>query len=259
MVRSMRVRIRVGDEEFNCSIRAHAWHRAEELNTVDGTIEIEAVSAVTSVHSVLGTVHGRLERAAPNGPFIVLLGMEQIGELIEYAKEESARDGGAHERREQRLRVPDARWVMKDCRIPHTSAPRYAGKARDVLESRFALGSAPWMQDWPLEVCDPARIEEFCAFYDEATDLLVRFDVMQLALFSYDEQPEKSTCSEWFKKTLRRDFAIHGHTVSYWAALDREADDPELHRTDPEFVFGISSLLREIWEASLVPVEVERA
>ena len=80
---------------------------------------------------------------------------------------------------------------------------------------------------------------------------------MQLALFSYDERLEKSSSSEWFRTTLRRDFALHGHTVSYWAALDLEADDPELQRADPELVFSISSLMREIWEASLFPVEIE--
>ncbi len=258
MVTSMPMRLRRGGEEFICSVRAHAWHRAEKLNVVDGTIEIEVVSAVTSGQGVLGIVHGRLERASASKPFIIPLRVEQIGDLIEHAKEESARDSGADERRGRRVRVPDARWRMKDCQIPRTSASEYAGKAQDVLESRFALGSAPWMQDWPLEVADPARVEEFCAFYDEATDPLVRFDVMQLALYSYDEQAEKSASSEWFRKTLRRDFAIHGHTVAYWAALDREADDLELHRNDPEFAFGISGLLREVWETSLVRVEIER-
>lgn len=251
-------RLLLGDQEFNCSLRGFAWQRADEMQAVDGTIEIEVQSSVRSARSVLGIIHGRLVRASPNGPFMVPLAVDQIAELVEFAKEESAQDDGSGERRERRLRDPDTRWRMKECRISHTSAPQYAGKAQDFVESRFALGSAAWMQDWPLEVCDPARVAEFCAFYDEVTDPVVRFDVMQLALFSYDEQPEKSSSLEWFRTTLHRDFALHGHTVAYWAALDLEADDPELQRADPELVFSISSLLREIWEASLFPVELER-
>lgn len=62
--------------------------------------------------------------------------------------------------------------------------------------------------------------------------------------------------SEWFERTLRRDFALHGNTVAYWAALEREHDDPELALLDPEFVFRISGLLRRIWEGSLLPSEL---
>jgi hypothetical protein len=112
------------------------------------------------------------------------------------------------------------------------------------------------MQDWPLEVSDSARLGEFCDYYDEAIDALVRFDTMQLALFSLDHHPDLDGWSPWFRETLRRDFALHGHTVAYWAALDREADDPELRCDEPEYVFPISSLMRDVWEDSLVPVPV---
>lgn len=114
------------------------------------------------------------------------------------------------------------------------------------------------MQDWPLEVSDPERVQAFMAFYDEVDDPDVRFDVMQLALFSYDERPESRSLSDWFQRTLRRDFALHGHTVADWAALEREPEDPELQRSDPEFVFRISGMLRGVWEDSLSPVVVER-
>jgi hypothetical protein len=79
---------------------------------------------------------------------------------------------------------------------------------------------------------------------------------MQLALFSYAECADKPRWAGWFKTTLLRDFALHGHTVAYWASLDREADDPELRREDPELVFSISGWLRDIWEQSLFSVDV---
>ena len=110
------------------------------------------------------------------------------------------------------------------------------------------------MQDWELEVCDPDRIAEYVAFYEEQSNPLVRFDTMAIALVAYDEAREPSAWSSWFNEALRRDFALHGHLVAYWAALEREADDPELERR--EHVFRISKPLREIWESSLVPIDL---
>jgi hypothetical protein len=245
------VRIRFQDEDFECSVRAHAWQAVAGLTAVDGTIEMVARSTVAPARrSVLGFIHGRLERPSADGPFVVPVGGAEFGALLAEASTEWKGEEG-----ERPLRFDDARWRVGECRVPDTGAPRYAGKACDILEARFALGSQPWMQDWPLEVSDVARLGEFCAYYDEAIDALVRFDVMQLALFSLEYHPDTDGWSRWFERTLRRDFALHGHTIAYWAALELEADDPELGRDDPETVFPISRLLREVWEDSLVPVE----
>jgi hypothetical protein len=90
---------------------------------------------------------------------------------------------------------------------------------------------------------------------------LVKFDTMQLALYSYDDRVRSTVAiteavSAWFDRTLQRDFALHGNTIAYWSILDRESDDPEFSLPDPEFVFGISGQLRRIWERSLIPTEI---
>jgi hypothetical protein len=170
--------------------------------------------------------------------------------------------------RPEYYRIKDARWRMKDCTIPDTQVPRYARGADNILEAELKLGSASWMQDWPLEVSDRRRVEEFCAFYDRAINPVVKFDTMQLALFSYDDGLRYSQYSEgqrtqldearatWFDRTLRRDFALHGNTIADWATLDRDREDPEFSLTDPEFVFAISGQLRRIWEDSLIPIDI---
>ncbi|NJR32293.1 MAG: hypothetical protein HC778_04880 [Chamaesiphon sp. CSU_1_12] len=81
---------------------------------------------------------------------------------------------------------------------------------------------------------------------------------MRYSLSSYGKQTQlDETLSEWFDRTLRRDFALHGNTIAhYWAALDRESNDPELSLIDPEFVCPISGQLRRIWDDSLISIDI---
>lgn len=205
----------------------------------------------------MGLIHGHLERPSVELPFRSSLTRAYLEELIRTRLAEAEADEAPSGRpslrvASQKYRDPDARWGMAECPIPHTEAPQYAGSAREVLEAHFGLRRDPHMQDWELEVCEPDRIEEYLAFYEQQTDPAVRFDTMAIALVAYDEAREPWTWASWFDETLRRDFALHGHSVAYWAALDREANDPELAR----LVFRISKPLREIWESSLVPIEL---
>lgn len=253
--------VRVDGEDFDVALRGRAWQLSDELDAVDATIEMEARSARRPQRTVLGLIHGNLSRARRGGPFAVTLRPYQACDVIAHAlfkrtQEEIVELPDAHH--PERYRVDDARWRMVDCAVPPTRAPIYAGGARRILEARLELGSEPSMQDWPLEVSDPDRLEEFCAFYEQESDPIVRFDTMQLALYSYDQRrPLEADRSIWFERTLRRDFALHGNTVAYWAALQREADDPELAASEPGFVFRISGLLRRVWEHSLVPIRLD--
>ena len=140
----------------------------------------------------------------------------------------------------------DGRWYVGTA-PPDTGAPRYGGGASAVLEEALHLGSADWMQDWPLEVADRERVEEFRAYYDGAREPGVRFDVMQLLLFSYEHHPKTPALDAWFDQALRRDFALHGHTILYWACLDSNID-----------VFEFTSWMRQIWWQSLVPAALAR-
>lgn len=211
--------VRVDGEDFEVVCRGRAWQTCDALDAVDGTIELEARCLRGPQPTVVGLIHGNLSRALPGGPFVVTLHPDQVSEVLAYALSEWAEEEASGHRdghHPERYRLTDARWRMKDCPVPRTRAPIYAGGAEGILEARFELGSESWMQDWPLEVCDPDRVEEFCAFYDQESDPLVRFDTMQLALYSYDERrPQEADLSSWFERTLRRDFALHGNTVAY--------------------------------------------
>jgi hypothetical protein len=263
--------VRVNDEEFEVTVSGKAWQACEKIDGVDGTIEIKAHSVQRPNLKFLGLIHGHLSRVVPNGFFAVKVNLSQVIEILEDALAESSEEEVLESLdiySREYYRIQDARWRMKDCSVPQTHMPEYAGGTSDILETELNLGSSQWMQDWPLEVSDRDRVEEFCAFYDRTVDCPVKFDAMQLALFSYDDYLRYSlfsarkqtqldkTLSEWFDRTLRRDFALHGHTIAYWAILDRESNDPELSITDPQFVFAISGQLRRIWDDSLIPIDI---
>jgi hypothetical protein len=117
------------------------------------------------------------------------------------------------------------------------------------------------MQDWPLEVADPARLPELCDFYEtEPLDRETRFSLMQLIVFSLDDaaemeldgisEIEKSEIEKRVETLLRRDFELHFHTVDYWRRHDEIALDSllENHRT-----FAITPMMRRIWNDCFKP------
>lgn len=254
------------NEEFGVTLSGCAWQICETLDAVDSTIEIEARSVQKPERTVTGLIHGNLFREFLHNPFVVKISLQQISRILtdalaEWTLNKSSLDPETIHCLDQYRICNDARWGIENCAVPFTRAPLYAGKAQENLDAEFELMSNSGMQDWPLGVSDPDRLEEFCAFYDQDNHLLVKFDTMQLALYSYDARVRSTVAiseavSEWFDRTLHRDFALHGNTVAYWARLERESDDPEFRLPDPEFVFGISGQLRRIWDRSLIPIEI---
>lgn len=141
--------------------------------------------------------------------------------------------------------------------LPPTRAPRWAGAARDALDGALDLESRPGMQDWPLEVSDPAKIHAAMARYERADDAL-RFDLMQFVLFSAEEvDPSDAAVFSWIESTLRRDFARHGHTVAYWALLaDLGADG----RRNADAGWPVlTPLARRVFDACVVPLRAATA
>ena len=209
---------------------------------------------------MLGFVHGRVTRDAGGAPFTIPLRTHHLQRFVSNAdelRETSPVDGSD-------LRVDDADYAMsehaEDRPLAETRAPRYRGSAKDIVTARLGLATEDWMQDWPLEVSDAGRIDEFIAFYDEVDDDAARFDIMSLVLYSCEERMGEAgslgTAAAWLAATLRRNFALHAHTIRYWAILERAADDPELRAESSDYVFPISGLLRSVWDDALRPIEV---
>ena len=103
-------------------------------------------------------------------------------------------------------------------------------------------------QDWDVENADAERVEVFCDAY-EHLDLTPeeRFSLMMLIVASYDDRARAAPDEAAFARIrglLERDFALHFHTVTHWAALDGM----------PCEGFAVSAGMREIFEACTPPL-----
>jgi hypothetical protein len=145
--------------------------------------------------------------------------------------------------------------------------PRYVNHAlAERLNTLVAVAYHDSMQDWPLEVADPALLREFCDAYEDESILFdrdERFALMKLILYSLDEseelqdwledkgtrgvaaaEPHPVTLPDRVIALLRRDFLLHLHTINYWRL-------PE--ETNPEYLFVITPLLRQVWDECYRP------
>jgi hypothetical protein len=147
-----------------------------------------------------------------------------------------------------------------------------AREAVERLTARLDL-SAVWSEDWPVEAADPARIEEFCAFYSSG-DLTgaEKIALMHLIIASLDEYllqtppgEQDARIGEAVERLLRADFPLHAEAVQSWARLDvpegvspgislppdigNDFDLSTLGDDEDEagWVFYVTPLMRRIW------------
>lgn len=113
-----------------------------------------------------------------------------------------------------------------DWNIPEHLVRYWSGEAIDVLARRFNLPNTPFMQDWPWEVADYRRIEEFLDAYDD--DELgddERFVLMDILIQSAEDLGSNLAQSPvWLKiqDRLDKNIALHIYHVWYWACLENE-------------------------------------
>jgi hypothetical protein len=129
--------------------------------------------------------------------------------------------------------------------------PRYITRASmDRINRLLDLPYREEMQDWPIEVADPMRLHEFCDLYESGgLGNEEKFALMQLIVASLDDLPWEGTdgdekTEERVDRLLCQDFVLHLHTVQYWCLQDE---------TDPENVFAVTPLLRQIWRDCFRP------
>jgi hypothetical protein len=127
------------------------------------------------------------------------------------------------------MSVPEHLW-----RFPTAAAV-------DALARRFALPNDPNMQDWPWEVADPERLDEFLAAYegDELSDD-ERFVLMEMILQAFEDVGRSTGFDPRWLRTLEaidRNIDLHAHSVWYWSMLETE---------DPEDQWLVTPFLRRI-------------
>ena len=91
-----------------------------------------------------------------------------------------------------------ANWLVKP--VPQTTHHRWVGAAREQLDRDLNLQSDDRMQDWPLEVSNSRRLDDYCEYYDELKNDDAKLDCMSLCLFAWrgsnrvDLEPWFETC-----------------------------------------------------------------
>jgi hypothetical protein len=149
--------------------------------------------------------------------------------------------------------------VVSDREVPGSTRTSWQVTA-DWLSHRFGLEPHPGWQDYPLEVCDPARVQEFVQAYElEPLNPAQRLMLMELILYSLDEfdldgldlnglginepasaLPDKSSAGilQRIRSLLELDWPIHAQLVRYWALIDH-----------PDSIdgFSITPFAQNIW------------
>jgi len=115
-------------------------------------------------------------------------------------------------------------------------------------------------QDWPYEVPDASRVDEFIDLYEATVDDDERFALMELILYSLDESPEEVVLrwprvmpqagrARWpqVEELLVAAGPLHAHQIIYWSCVEAGPDGVwrgnEAWVGSPE-MFGITPLAR---------------
>jgi hypothetical protein len=116
-------------------------------------------------------------------------------------------------------------------------------EARTRLAERFALPASDDMQDWPWEVADPVRLDEFLAAYEHgglSDD--ERFILVEIILESFEESgSDLAADPRWVRvlNLIAKYPRVHAGSVWYWAALG----------VSPDPAFRIAPFMRELLAA----------
>ncbi|RLB49193.1 MAG: hypothetical protein DRJ42_21565 [Deltaproteobacteria bacterium] len=107
------------------------------------------------------------------------------------------------------------------------------------------MADEPWMQDWPLLVADPARVEEFIELYEASTEDEERFALMELVLCSLDEMPDAGK-SLWprVEELLVIAGPLHAYPVIEWSCVEEETDGSWTLEGEDDGLFAVTPLAR---------------
>ncbi len=112
------------------------------------------------------------------------------------------------------MSVPEHLWRFPTC------------AAIDALAKRFRLPNSPQMQDWPWEVADAERLDEFLDAYESgglSDD--ERFTLVEIVLQSFDDLGQRSGLDARWQRALDvldRDVDLHAYSIWYWSDLENE-------------------------------------
>jgi hypothetical protein len=248
---------RVLDARYVAETTALAWGPPSPTQSeIDGTWRIRVALRWGDCRQyILGHAHTVLRLRRADRCLVEPFPDALVKDLVEYAFYEHPDLDGTQDGRV----VGNPYWYPHgEGLLPLPHRWRYfRGRAADRLEQELEAGWKDGMQDWPLEAADPKKIGPAMTLYDASPDSDLRVDVMSFLLYSVDAaQFEKldPDLEAWLKSRLARDFALHGHTLEYWARLDDVSPDGGV-----EAELGwrhLTPLARQMFQSATVPLEI---
>lgn len=115
------------------------------------------------------------------------------------------------------------------------------------LAEHLNLPARPDMQDWPFEVADPIRIDEFMTAFEQFEDEPdIRYTLMDVLIQSFEELGDDLGRNDKWRTLLtwiQLDYKTHAHQVWYWSAFQENA---------LRDAWRVSPFFREIWERNKI-------
>ena len=111
-----------------------------------------------------------------------------------------------------------------------------------ALAARFALPYDGSEQDWPWQVADASRVDEFAAAAAGELSSVERHELMEILVQCVDDLlPSAAGEAAWarIEPLLRARAALHAGTIVYWSAPDEPLED----------AFAVSSRMRALAES----------
>lgn len=119
---------------------------------------------------------------------------------------------------------------------------RYWTRAAMIsLAARLRVRYGDDMQDWPWEVAEPERLDEYLALYDVLTDEDEQFTLMDVMLEAVEEQASPLRLVQGWQELrhrIRQRPTLHVWQMWYWSLWDTET------LTN---AFFIAPYTRELW------------
>lgn len=109
------------------------------------------------------------------------------------------------------------------------------------------IAREPWMQGWPVEICDAARVEEFLEYCEKEICSEYRSVMAEVLLVSLDEAFSMGRPSEEILSRAAGILAENSGLLEYWKCPDADSEE-EMFPITP----WIRSLHRGNWQT--VPI-----
>lgn len=114
-------------------------------------------------------------------------------------------------------------------------------KAIKELVSKYDYPYTDSMQDWPYEIAESKKIENYFQHYEEQVDDDKKFSLMEMliqALTDIEDQNEFDKNWSCLRLKIIEDFDIHEYTIFYWSCFEEKLSD----------CWKVTSYMRKLWK-----------